>query len=299
MVSTVVPASIASLYPFEPRRFRTPQGAALSYVDEGPQGPEAALMVHGNPTWSFYYRNLVRELSPFVRCVAPDHVGMGLSDKPAGYRYTLASRIADLEALVDSLGLERVHLIVHDWGGPIGLGAAVRNPGRFASIVIQNTAAFASDRIPSRIALCRVPVAGQVLVRGLNGFAAPAAGMAMASRALTAAERAGYLYPYGSWRTRIGVWSFVRDIPMEAAHESRPALEEVERGLPRLSGIPKLILWGGRDFCFDDTFLNRWLGIYPDARVQRLGQAGHYVLEDGGPPAVAAASSFIRENLKP
>jgi haloalkane dehalogenase len=290
MVSPVVPPKLAGLYPFQPRRFRTPAGAQLSYLDEGPRGAEAVLMVHGNPTWSFYYRNLVRALSPSVRCIAPDHVGMGLSDKPPGYDYTLAGRIRDLEALVDSLAPERVHLVVHDWGGPIGLGVAVRRPDRIASIVIQNTAAFQSDRIPARIAVCRVPVAGEVLVRGLNGFAGPAACMAMSSRRLTPDERAGYLFPYGSWASRIGVWRFVRDIPMEAGHESRPGA---------LAGIPKLILWGGRDFCFDDFFLKRWRETYPDARVERLGNAGHYVLEDGGPPALATACAFIRENLKP
>jgi cis-3-alkyl-4-acyloxetan-2-one decarboxylase len=290
-----LPGWLARLYPFSPASFQTPRGARMSYLDEGPRGDEAVLMLHGNPTWSFYYRDLVRDLSPGIRCIAPDHVGMGLSAKPAGYDYSLASRIADIEALVAGLGLRRVHLVVHDWGGPIGLGLAVRNPGLISRIVIQNTAAFPSTRIPRRIALCRVPVLGEFLVRGLNGFAEPATWMAMATRRLTWDERKGYLHPYGSWADRIGVHRFVRDIPMEKDHPSRATLEEVARGLPRLSGHPKMILWGGRDFCFDGAYLSRWREIYPEARVDPLERVGHYVLEDGGADARKRVTDFLKQ----
>jgi cis-3-alkyl-4-acyloxetan-2-one decarboxylase len=159
---------------------------------------------------------------------------MGLSDKPADYDYRLASRIADIEALVASLGLRRVHLVVHDWGGPIGLGFAVRHPERVGRIAILNTAAFPSERIPARIALCRAPCPGgaagarpERLRRGrhLDGHGRPAAHVGR--------ERRGYLYPYDSWANRIGVHRFVRDIPMEAGHPSRPALEEVARRASR------------------------------------------------------------------
>ncbi len=290
-----LPGWLARLYPFSPASFQTPRGARMSYLDEGPRGDEAVLMLHGNPTWSFYYRDLVRDLSPGIRCIAPDHVGMGLSAKPGGYDYGLASRIADVEALVAALGLRRVHLVVHDWGGPIGLGLAVRNPGLVGQIVIQNTAAFLSARIPRRIALCRVPVLGEFLVRGLNGFAEPATWMAMSTRRLTWDERRGYLFPYGSWADRIGVHRFVRDIPMEGDHPSRATLEEVARGLPRLSGHPKMILWGGRDFCFDGAILSRWREVYPEARVDPLERVGHYVLEDGGADARSRVTDFLKQ----
>jgi pimeloyl-ACP methyl ester carboxylesterase len=290
-----VPGWLAGLYPFTPASFQTPRGARMSYVDEGPTGDEAVLMLHGNPTWSFYYRDLIKELSPSMRCIAPDHVGMGLSAKPAGYAYTLESRINDIESLADSLGLRRVHLVVHDWGGAIGFGLAARNPERIGRIVILNTAAFPSDRIPVRIALCRAPVIGEFIVRGLNGFAEPATWMAMASRRLTWEERRGYLHPYDSWAHRVGVHRFVRDIPLERDHPSRPALERVAEGLPRLARHEKLIVWGGRDFCFDDTFLSRWRDFYPDARVERLDYAGHYVLEDGGADARSMITDFLKK----
>jgi cis-3-alkyl-4-acyloxetan-2-one decarboxylase len=292
-----LPPWLARLYPFTPRSFTTPGGARMSYLDEGPRGDEAVVMLHGNPTWSFYYRDLVRALAPRIRCIVPDHVGMGLSAKPAGYDYRLATRIGDVEALLATLGLRRIHLVVHDWGGAIGFGLATRDPGRVGRIVITNTAAFPSDRIPRRIALCRAPGIGEVLVRGLNGFAEPATWMAMATRRLTWEERKGYLFPYDSWAHRVAVHRFVRDIPLEADHPSRAALEAVAAGLPALAGHEKLIVWGARDFCFDETFLSRWREIYPQARVERLGAVGHYVLEDGGPAARALVSDFLlRQN---
>ncbi len=188
-----------------------------------------------------------------------------------------------------------MHLVVHDWGGPIGLGYAARHPGRVGRIVILNTAAFPSARIPARIALCRGPLLGALLVRGLNGFAEPATWMAMKSRRLTWDERRGYLFPYDCWANRIGVHRFVRDIPMEESHPSRRALEEVSGGLGLLSDREKMIVWGGRDFCFDDAVLSRWRGIYPDARVERLAGAGHYVLEDAG----SGARTLIKDFLNP
>jgi haloalkane dehalogenase len=287
------PPWLARLYPFSPRRFDTPGGAAMSYLDEGPAGDEAVLMLHGNPTWSFYYRGLVGDLAGRARCVVPDHVGMGLSEKPAGYDYRLAARIADVEALVEALGLRRVHLVVHDWGGAIGFGLAVRRPERIGKIVILNTAAFPSRRLPARIALCRSPVAGALLVRGLNLFARAATRMAMHSRSLTADERRAYLFPYDSWAGRVGVHRFIRDIPMEPGHPSRPTLEAVAAGLPALADRPILMYWGGRDFCFDDSFLARWRDLYPRAEVVRHPDAGHYVLEDAGAEARRRAADFL------
>jgi haloalkane dehalogenase len=295
-IPSVVPGWLGRLYPFTPRLFKTAQGACMSYLDEGPSRDEAVVMLHGNPTWSFFYRDLVRELSPGFRCIVPDHVGMGLSDKPSRYDYRLASRIEDIEALVDHLGLRKIHLIVHDWGGAIGFGVAVRRPERIGKIVILNTAAFPSTNIPKRITLCRTPLLGELIVRGLNGFAEPATWMAMAARRLTWEERKGYLHPYGSWASRIGVHRFIRDIPLEREHPSRQTLEQVAERLPALSRNEKLIVWGGRDFCFDDTFLSRWREIYPDARVERLERAGHYVLEDSGAEARALISTFLKKS---
>jgi haloalkane dehalogenase len=288
-----LPDWLARIYPFEPRSLRVPFGGRMSYLDEGPRADEAVLLLHGNPTWSFFYRELVPELAAARRCVAPDFIGMGLSSKPADYDYRLETRIGEIEALVGSLGLRRVHLVVHDWGGAIGFGWAVRHPELVGRIVILNTAAFPSERIPARIAFCRIPVLGEWIVRGLNGFAGPAARMAMNARRLTPDERRGYLFPYDSWANRIAVHRFVKDIPMERNHPSRATLEAIAARLPALGANPKLILWGGRDFCFNDEFLARWKQRFPQAEVDYRPEAGHYVLDDAGPAARRRIRDFL------
>ena len=295
VTSPQIPGWLAAEYPFTPRRFALSDGAALSFLDEGPRSDSAVLMVHGNPTWSYYYRHLVRALAPARRCVVPDHVGMGFSQKPESRAYTLEQRITDLEDWVASLGLRQLDLVVHDWGGAIGLGFAGRHPEKVRRLVILNTAAFPDARIPARIAVCRLPLVGPLLVRGLNGFAWPATRMAMARRRLSADERRGYLLPYGSWADRVAVNAFVRDIPMEQGHPTRATLEAVEAGLARLREKEAMIVWGGRDFCFNDHFLERWRELLPDASVHRIADAGHYVLDDAREEVVPRVTAFLTQ----
>ncbi|WP_460890963.1 alpha/beta fold hydrolase, partial [Ramlibacter alkalitolerans] len=129
-------------YPFTPQRFDRGAGIAMSYLDEGPRDGEVVLMLHGNPSWSFYWRHLVLGLRDRYRCIVPDHVGMGLSDKPDDkhYRYTLQSRIEDLEKLLEHLGITGpITLAVHDWGGMIGFGWALKRRGLVKRLVITNT----------------------------------------------------------------------------------------------------------------------------------------------------------------
>lgn len=294
VISPQIPDWLARQYPFSPKTFITSGGARMSFLDEGPRSDEAVLMLHGNPTWSFYYRNLVGALASDLRCIVPDHVGMGLSEKPQDYDYTLATRIADIEALVASLGLRRVHLVVHDWGGAIGFGFAAKHPELIGRLVILNTAAFLSNDIPARIAVCKWPMLGALLVRGLNGFAGPATTMAMHRRQLTVEEKRAYLFPYDSWHNRVAVHAFVQDIPLQQAHPSWPALAETALGLAKFQDRPALILWGGRDFCFNDRFLARWQKYLPQTEVRRIADAGHYVLEDAVEEVVPAAASFLR-----
>lgn len=274
-----LPAWLREIYPFTPRRFETGRGA-MSYLDEG-EGDEAALMVHGNPTWSFYYRNIVLGLRDRIRCIVPDHVGCGLSDKPQDFNYTLGEHIRNLRALVDSLKLRRVHLIVHDWGGPIGLGTMLPQAEKLGKVTILNTAAFADARIPLRIRLCRTPGLGEWIVRGFNGFAGPATWMAV-TKPLAPAVKAGLVFPYDNWENRIATHRFVTDIPTSADSPSARALAEIERALPVLRSKDVQILWGGQDFCFNRHFFDRWRGILPEAKTEYFESAGHYVLEDAG-----------------
>ena len=286
-----LPPELRAAYPFSSRTHELPSGAKMHYVDEG-SGP-VVLMLHGNPTWSFYYRRLIEHLSERgFRCIAPDHIGCGLSDKPAAYPYLLEQRIEDIEVLVDSLGLSSFSLVVHDWGGAIGCGLAVRQPDRLAKLVLLNTAAFRSKRIPLRIAAVKVPLLGEAVVRGLNGFAGPAARMAVGTPLSPVAQR-GLLWPYSNWRDRVAVWHFVKDIPLSPRHRSYAALAAVERGLASLGEKPVAIEWGGRDFCFNRHFLERWCEFFPKAEVTVHSQAGHYVLEDAGGPVAGRIERFL------
>ncbi len=264
-------------YPFSPRTVQVAGGHRLSYVDEG-RGP-AVVFVHGNPSWSYLYRRMITGLRGRYRCIAPDHLGCGLSDKPGDYPYRLRDHIGNLESLLDHLAVRKCVLVMHDWGGAIGMGWAGRHPERVAGLVVMNTAAFRMKRIPLRIAVCRLPLVGPLLVRGLNVFAGLAVHMAV-SRKMTAGTAAGFRYPYGSWADRIGVLRFVQDIPLDAKHPSWPELVRVEENLDRLTGKPMLICWGGRDFCFNEPFYREWQRRFPAAECHYFPAAGHYLLED-------------------
>jgi haloalkane dehalogenase len=263
-------------YPFQPR-FMEIQGHQLAYLDQGQGVP--VVMVHGNPSWSYLYRNLVSHLQGRYRCIVPDHLGCGFSDKPQDYPYQLHNHLENLEVLLDRLAIERCVLVVHDWGGAIGLGWAGRHPQRVAGVVVLNTAAFRANRMPLRIAVCRWPVVGEFLVRGLNGFAGAATFMAVNKRMQPEVAR-GFLAPYDSWRNRVAVHRFVQDIPMNPEHPSWATLVAVEQGLEHLQDVPMLLCWGGRDFCFNDWFYQQWLRRFPRAEARYFKDAGHYVLEE-------------------
>jgi len=286
------PAELRELYPFATHTFVTPGCERMNYVDEG-QGDEAVLMLHGNPTWSFYYAALIKAVAPQLRCIAPDHIGMGLSDKPQDYDYRLETRIADVEALVAKLALKRVHLVVHDWGGAIGFGFAARHLELIGRIVVLNTAAFPSPHIPGRIAVCKWPLIGPLIVRGANGFAGPAITMSMHRRKLTPAEKRGLLLPYDSWAHRVAVSAFVQDIPMSVDHPSWQTLQQVEQGIAQFTNRPALIVWGGRDFCFNDHFYAEWTQRLPQAKKVYLKDAGHYVLFDADTEIVPQIAAFL------
>ncbi|MGQ9925317.1 MAG: alpha/beta fold hydrolase [Chloroflexaceae bacterium] len=280
---------IRKMYPFRTRRLAVP-GGVLSYVDEG-AGPPVVLL-HGNPTWSFYYRRLISGLRDDHRVIVPDHMGCGLSDKPQTYPYTLSTHIANLDRLLSYLDLGQIDLVVHDWGGPIGLGWAVTHPERVRRLVVLNTAAFLSPRLPWRIAVCRYPFFGDLAVRGLNAFALGGTLMAV-ERPMRPEVRYGYLLPYRSWRDRVAIQGFVRDIPMHPGHPTWAVVDAIDRDLAALRKHPLLILWGGKDWCFTDHFLAGWLERFPAAEALRFDDAGHYVLEDAHEEIVPRVQRFL------
>ncbi len=269
------------LYPFEHHHLML-GGLRYHYLDEGEGEP--VVMVHGNPTWSFYYRNLVKSLRGEFRCVVPDHIGCGFSDKPGDdrYDYTLSRRVDDLSRLIDDLELDQVNLVVHDWGGMIGMTWAVRNVDRVKRLVILNTAAFhlpQSKRFPWQLWLTRTPV-GALMVRGGNAFSAAASYVACTRKPLSKELRQAYTAPYDSWHDRIATLRFVQDIPLRPGDRGYDLITEVSEQLHRLDGKPTLIGWGDRDFVFDHHFLEEWRKYLPSAEVHRWADCGHYVLED-------------------
>ncbi len=270
----------------------------MHYLDEGPTEAPPVLMLHGNPTWSFYYRNLVKALSEKIRCIVPDHIGCGLSDKPGDdkYDYRLASRIEDIDTLVRHLSLAApLALVVHDWGGMIGFAWAVQHPDRISKMVILNTAAFPipeEKRMPPALRLLRDLRLGQFLTLRFNAFSGIAARVGF-KQPVAKEVRDAYKLPYDSPANRIATARFVQDIPLS---EKAPGFDILLRTAEHLylsKDKSCLIAWGERDFVFDKTFLNRWLDYFPEADIHRYPDCGHYILEDGGPALVDTISKFI------
>lgn len=286
------------LYPFQ-GRFLDRGGLRLHYLDEG--AGEPVVMVHGNPTWSIYFRNLVLALRGEYRCIVPDHIGCGLSDKPGDdqYRYRLRNRIDDLEALLDSLGIDSgITLVLHDWGGAIGMGYAARHPERIRRLILLNTAAFhlpATKRMPLSLKLARNTKLGALVVRGFNAFSFGATFMAT-RKGLAPDVRRAYRSPYDSWANRIATLRFVQDIPLAERDPSYADIDAIQAALPRFCETPALICWGEGDFVFDRHFLNEWRRRLPGAKVHSFPDAGHYILEDQRERVIEHIRSFLAAN---
>ncbi|HEY2892793.1 MAG TPA: alpha/beta fold hydrolase [Pirellulales bacterium] len=285
-----------TFYPFASHWADLPAGR-MHYLDEGPatNGGDSPtlLFVHGNPTWSFHWRNFVTAFRGEHRCVAVDHIGCGLSDKPQRL-FTLADQIANLRTLVEKLDLRRVTLVAQDWGGAIGLGAMEQMPERLERIVLFNTGAFPPRYIPWRIAACRIPVLGRLGVQGGNLFSLAALRMTLSLRSsLEPAVAAGYLAPYDSWANRRAVYGFVHDIPNGPQHPTWQTLAAIEQGLPALADRPISLIWGIRDWCFRPDCLDRFLEAWPEAEAHRLADVGHWVVEDAPDVALILLQKFL------
>jgi len=282
------------IYPFD-ENFVDIDGLKYHYIDEGEGEP--VVMLHGNPTWSFYYRHLIFGLRGTCRTIVPDHIGCGLSDKPQNYNYTLVNHINNLEVLLEKLQVKNVTLVLHDWGGAIGMGWAVRHPELVKRVVVLNTAAFILPFLPFRINICRVPIFGDVAIRCFNAFAGMAIYMACNKRGrMTPEVKAGYLAPYNSYANRIATLRFVQDIPMGLSDASYPVVKNIERELWRFKDKPMLIIWGEKDFCFNKYFLKRWRTFFPAAKVLTIADAGHYVVEDAWERILPSIKDFFESN---
>ncbi|MFN4260414.1 MAG: alpha/beta fold hydrolase [Gemmataceae bacterium] len=287
-----------ALYPFA-SHYLDRLGFRYHYLDEG-SGPPV-VMLHGNPTWSFYYRQLVLGLRDQWRVIVPDHIGCGLSDKPddARYPYTLEQRARDVEALLEHLGIrDNLTLVLHDWGGPIGMAYAAWHPERVRRLVVLNTAAFplpTTKRLPWPLRLGRDTWLGAFLIRGLNTFCRGAAWHCTV-KPLTRDVRQMYLAPYRSWANRVAVLRFVQDIPLRPGDRCYALIHDMEAALPLFRDRPLLICWGEQDFVFDTDYLDEWTRRFPQAEVHRFAAAGHWVLEDAGLEILRLVRDFLTDH---
>lgn len=296
-------------YPFTPRRIDVRPGIAMSFLDEGPRDGEVVVMLHGNPSWSYYWRKLVLALrdpasgGKAYRCIVPDHVGMGLSDKPDDapdasprYDYTLQSRIEDLDTLLHKLGIEGpITLVVHDWGGAIGFGWGLQHYGRISRLVVLNTAAFplpAGKPLPKSLKFGRDSRLGALAIRGFNAFSSIASFVGVSTR-MPSAVRDAYVAPYDSWAHRIATLRFVQDIPLGPGDRAWPLVEAMGRQLHAYADRPAFIGWGLRDFVFDRHCLDAFSAALPQAEVHAFEDAHHYVLEDKADVLVPAIRDFL------
>jgi pimeloyl-ACP methyl ester carboxylesterase len=293
-------------YPFTPQRIEIRPGIAMSYLDEftpdgGRRDGEVVVMLHGNPSWSYYWRKLVLGLRDRYRCIVPDHVGMGLSDKPgeAAYRYTLQSRVDDVETLLATLGITGpVTLAVHDWGGGIGFGWGLKHSAQIKRLVILNTGAFplpAAKPLPQTLKLGRDLALGTLLIRGFNAFSSVASFVGVEKKMPPDVRRA-YVAPYDSWANRIATSRFVQDIPLDEGDAAWPLVQAMGQKLPEYADRPAFIGWGLRDFVFDKHFLDGFRAALPDAEVHAFEDANHYVLEDKADVLVPAIRRFLDSN---
>ena len=280
-------------YPFA-SHFADVGGYQMHYIDEGQGRP--ILMVHGNPTWSFYYRNLVSAFAGENRALAIDHIGCGLSEKSHDLEYTLAQRIEHLANFVRELDLRDISLLVHDWGGAIGLGAALEDLDRYRDFVIFNTGAFPPPFFPLRIRVCRTPLLGKVALQGFNLFARAAIKQATEQAGgLAKPVKDGLLAPYDSWSNRRAIYEFVKDIPTRENQATWKKLAAIESGLTRLQDRPVKLIWGMKDWCFRPECLHRFQSAWPDAVSVEIPDAGHYVIEDAPEETLQAISRFLSQ----
>lgn len=298
--NTALPALWRQEYPFQSHSISIDM-LRYHYVDTGPVGLDeepTLLCVHGNPTWSFYYRRILQEFGGNCRALAVDHIGCGFSDKPKNYPYTLETHTRNLVRFVESLDLKRVVVVVHDWGGAIGLGMATQLMDRIAGLVILNTGAFPPPFIPKRISICRIPILGSFAVRRLNGFALAATTMALSRlNQLSPAARAGLLAPYDSYANRVAIDGFVRDIPMKVSHPTYVVLEQLEKSLSGLRNIPTRFVWGMKDWCFTPECLHRLQSHLPHAETLELSDVGHYVMEEAPDEVNQTIAALLQQVL--
>ena len=294
---TIRDETFQGLYPFTPHYY-SHQGLDIHYVDEG--GGEPVVMVHGDPTWGFLYRNFIPPLSQHYRCIVPDHMGMGKSSTPQERSlYRLEQHCANLKALLLHLDLRDITLILHDWGGPVGLGFATRNPERIKRLILMNTWAFApwpGGPFPRLLEIIRSE-RGEAFVLRKNGYLEPALiGTTYHSENLTHAIMEAYRAPFPTPESRLSMLYWSRDIPVQENDVSFAEMKRIEDGLSQFSETPVLLVWGMQDPVIPSSILHRWQQLYPYATTHEIEDASHFLQEDAAERIVSWIEAFLKTN---
>jgi len=308
-MSKIKDPTFGGTWPYEPRWFETDAGR-IHYIDEGDRAGRPIVMVHGNPTWGYLYRNFV---DPMVaaghRVIVPDHLGFGLSEKPSNPDVLhVPDHAARLDALLESLDLQGAVVVCQDWGGPISLHWATQHPERVAGLFILNTFAHAIDPatlpegsnevpLPLPLRLFRTPGVGEVMVKGLDMFKRAflfRQGVTKPER-LTSEIKRAYTSVHSGWSERTGILVFPRDIPVRPGGPVDQLNAATEAGLEtHFRGKPAHICWAMKDPAFLPEYLDTlWLKTLPDAGVTRLPDAGHYLQEDAHELIVPELERFV------
>jgi haloalkane dehalogenase len=273
------------LFPVE-HKFIEINGARLHYVDEG-QG-ETLLLLHGNPTWSFLYRKIIRELRSNFRCVALDYPGYGMSSAPAGYGFSPREHSAILEKFVDTLDLKDLTIMVQDWGGPIGLGLAGRRPELVRRLIIGNTFAWPLDsdvRIRRFSSLMGGPI-GRSLTWAFNFVPRVFFARGFATKISPDVMKL-YLAPWHKRSRRAPAVIAPKNLIAASSY-----LREVEAGLKKIADRPTLIVWGAKDFAFQEPYRRRFEASFPNHETVLLDEASHFVQEDAGAQIALAFKNY-------
>jgi olefin beta-lactone synthetase len=292
------PRPYGPLYPFRSRFVTVGRGTAtggtrghrMHYVDEG-SGP-VVVCLHGNPTWGFLFRNLIAALRDDFRVIVPDHVGCGLSEQPGDVCFRAGDRIGHLEDLLAELGIGRFSLVMHDWGGPLGTGLAVRRPADVERLVYFNTTLAEMALLPGMIRRAAAPVIGKLLTHDTMQFLKLLTSFGVV-QAMPEEVKRGYLRPYQTRAGRRAIWGFVQDIPFSPSHPTALLMEDMVARLPALADTPVKIIWGMKDPCFHPGILRQVAARFPQADVVRVPDASHLVLEDAPGQSIAAVREFL------
>jgi haloalkane dehalogenase len=292
---TIKEETFEGTYPFAPQYYDG-NGFEMHFVDEG-QG-EPVVLLHGDPTWGYLYRNFISSLARQYRCIVPDHMGMGKSAVPQDRSlYRLEQHISNLESLLLYLDVHNITLVLHDWGGPVGLGFATRHPDRIKRLVLMNTWAFApwpGGPFPRLLEIIRTE-RGEAFVLKKNGYLEPALlGTTYHREHLTKTILEAYRAPFPTPESRLAMLCWSRDIPVQETDVSYAEMKRIEQSLSQFSNTPILLVWGMQDPVLLPSVLSQWQRLYPHAKTYELEDASHFLQEDAPESIVSWIEAFLK-----